>query len=292
MVKTRTIITVISKISERPAPQQAALVVIYGLELGRKYDLSRTKTTVGRSSRSTIQVDQESVSRHHAELKTSAGVVTVRDLESTNGTYVNDSGVTEPYTLQNGDLVKIGRTIFKYIAGGNIESAYHDEIYKLTTADGLTEISNRRYFEEALEREVSRCMRYHRPLSLVMMDLDHFKQVNDLHGHLAGDYVLKQVASVIKSKIRREDTFARYGGEEFALLLPELTLTSAKRMAEKTRKLVAANPYTWEGTPLSVTLSLGVAALGEAYPDGVALVKAADAKLYEAKAAGRNSVCS
>ncbi len=217
--------------------------------------------------------------------------VTIEDLDSTNGTYVNDEKIEGPTQLRNGDLLKIGRTIFKFIAGGNIEAEYHDEIYRLTTIDGLTQVSNRRYFEEALEREISRCRRYQRELALVLIDLDHFKQINDTYGHLAGDHVLKQLASTVKAKIRREDVFARYGGEEFSLLLPELDAKAAAMMAEKVRKLVEQTAFEFEGQRLPVSISLGVAALGKDR-NAQALIAAADEKLYVAKNEGRNRVRS
>ena len=240
MPPTKTVVTVISKISERPTNPHSALVVIHGVELGRKYDLLDRKLVIGRSSKADIQIDQESVSRNHARITSEGGAVMVEDLDSTNGTWVNDEQIDGAFRLRNGDLLKIGRTIFKFIGGGNIEAAYHDEIYRLTTVDGLTQVFNRRYFEEAIDREISRCNRYKRDLTLLMIDIDHFKQVNDRFGHLAGDYVLKQLASTIKARIRREDIFARYGGEEFALLLPEIAGQGALAMAEKTRKLVEA----------------------------------------------------
>ncbi len=292
MAKTKTVVTVISKISDRPVNRDAALVVIYGLDLGRKYDLNKDSMVVGRSSKADIQVDQESISRNHAKVVTQKDHVMIRDLGSTNGTYVNDEQITSEYQLRNGDMVKIGRTIFKFIAGGNIEAAYHDEIYRLTTVDGLTQIFNRRYFEETLEREISRCNRYGRELSLVMMDIDHFKQINDAYGHLAGDHVLKQIASTLRSKIRREDVFARYGGEEFALLLPEVDSRGAVLMAEKARRLVERQTFEFDKQVISVTLSLGVGTLAGSQREGADLIRAADAKLYEAKTAGRNKVCA
>lgn len=291
MAKTKTVVTVISKISERPTNRDAALVVIYGLDLGRKYDLTRETMVIGRSSKADIQIDQESISRNHAKLVLAQGTVSVRDMGSTNGTYVNDELAHDDFQLRNGDLIKIGRTIFKFIAGGNIEAAYHDEIYRLTTVDGLTQIYNRRYFEESLEREISRCNRYHRNMSLVMIDLDYFKQINDTHGHLAGDYVLKHVASTIKTRIRREDILARYGGEEFGLLLPEVDGKGAVSMAEKCRRLVEKQSFEFDKQKISVTISLGLATLGGAARDAAELVRAADAKLYEAKSTGRNKVC-
>ncbi|QRK05844.1 GGDEF domain-containing protein [Archangium violaceum] len=292
MAQNETVVTVISKISERPVNQDAALVVIYGLDLGRKHDLSKEEILIGRSSKAEIQVDQESISRNHACITNTRRGVFIKDLESTNGTFVNDEPVQGEKELRNGDLVKIGRTIFKFIAGGNIEAAYHDEIYRLTTMDGLTQIYNRRYFEEALEREVSRSRRYERSLALVMFDVDHFKLVNDRYGHLAGDYVLKQLASTLRTKIRREDVFARYGGEEFGMLLPEIDLAGAVKLSDKVRKLVETQHFEFDKNVIPVSISLGVAVLAADHRDSADLKRAADGKLYEAKAAGRNRVCA
>ena len=144
MGKTKTVVTVISKISDRPVTRDAALVVIHGLDLGRKFDLIKSHTIVGRSSKADIQIDQESISRHHAKLINRDGKVTIEDLGSTNGSYVNDEPVGGEFMMRNGDLVKIGRTIFKFIAGGNLEAAYHAEIYRLTTVDGPSQRVNRR----------------------------------------------------------------------------------------------------------------------------------------------------
>ncbi|MET0401720.1 MAG: GGDEF domain-containing protein [Cystobacter sp.] len=292
MAQNETVVTLISKISERPVDMDAALVVIYGLELGRKYDLCTPQTLIGRSTRAEIQVDQESISRNHACITTDRRGVFIKDLGSTNGTFVNDDPVRQETPLTNGDLVKIGRTIFKFIAGGNIETAYHDEIYRLTTMDGLTQIYNRRYFEEALEREVSRSRRYERCLALVMFDVDHFKRVNDTHGHLAGDYVLKQLASTLRTRLRREDVFARYGGEEFGLLLPEVDLPGAVKLADKVRRMVEQQRFEFDKNLIPVSISLGAAVLESEHRDVEDLKRAADAKLYAAKAAGRNRVCS
>jgi diguanylate cyclase (GGDEF)-like protein len=290
--KATTVVTVISKISERPSSCDAALVVIYGEDLGRKFDLGEGETVVGRSSKADIQIDQESISRNHAKfVVASKSQVSVVDLGSTNGTYVNDDRTEGEFQLRNGDLVKIGRTVFKFIAGGNLEAEYHNEIYRLTTVDGLTQISNRRFFEESIDREISRCRRYQRDLSLVLIDLDHFKSINDTYGHLAGDYVLKRFASTVRAKIRREDVFARYGGEEFALLLPEVDTVGATQMAEKVRRLAERELFEFEGQQIAITLSLGVATLQKGH-DSEALIAAADEKLYAAKTSGRNRTCA
>jgi len=286
----KTVVTVISKIIDRPQLGTTCLVVIYGTELGKKYNLDKQVIIIGRSSKCDIQVDQESVSRTHAKLIVSSKAVVLRDLGSTNGTYVNDEQVGEKQ-LQDGDLVKIGRTIFKFLSGGNIESAYHEEIYRLTTVDGLTDTYNKRYFLENLERELSRARRYGRELSLAMLDIDLFKQINDSYGHLAGDYVLKHLAQVIKKNIRREDFLARYGGEEFAIILPEIDHSNAMLMAEKVRRLVEQSRIVFDNTPIVTTISIGVASLQDDVIDGPDLIRRADEMLYRAKNEGRNRVC-
>jgi two-component system cell cycle response regulator len=288
-VRAKTVVTAISRISDRALGKEACLVLIYGEDLGKKYNLNTASVMLGRSSKCDIQIDQESISRNHSKIVNTGKSLLIRDLGSTNGTYVNDAPIEE-HVLQHNDIIKIGRTIFKFLTGGNVENAYHEEIYRLTTVDGLTQISNKRFFTETLEREVARAHRYQRPLSLVMFDLDHFKKINDTYGHLAGDYVLKQLASTVKQKIRKEDLFARYGGEEFAIVLPEIALEPSLTLAEKIRQLVEQHEFRFENTPIAVTISMGVATMGERSRDLEGLIRSADELLYTAKAEGRNQV--
>ena len=288
-VRAKTVVTSINRIAGQQPTKEACLVVIYGNDLGKKYSLESPAITLGRSNKCDIQIDQESVSRAHSKITNAGRSVRIRDLGSTNGTYVNDE-LVEERNLVDGDFIKIGRTIFKFLSGGNIERAYHEEIYRLTTVDGLTQIFNKRYFAEALEREVARATRYRRELSLVMFDLDHFKEVNDTHGHLAGDAVLKTLAHTIRTRIRTEDIFARYGGEEFAIILPEIDGHNAHQFAEKIRRIVETTDFIFEATKIPVTISMGVATLDLEEPVSAALVKRADERLYEAKSAGRNCV--
>src|SRR5262249_31623832 len=172
--------------------------------------------------------------------------------------------------------------------GGNIESAYHEEIYRLTTVDGLTQVYNKRYFLETLERELSRSHRYRRELSLIIFDIDEFKRINDSYGHLAGDYVLKQLASIVKQNIRREDLLARFGGEEFTIVLPEVGSAGALQFAEKIRGLVETTPFRFEETPIEVRISVGVATAAPDESDANEFIKRADMYLYEANKSGRD----
>ncbi|HKE15275.1 MAG TPA: GGDEF domain-containing protein [Kofleriaceae bacterium] len=287
--RNKTVVTVISRISDRPAGKEACLVVIYGLDLGRKYNVDRPSIVVGRSSKADIQIDQESVSRNHCKLINTGKSIMLRDLGSTNGTYVNDELVDE-YVLRDGDFIKIGRCIFKFLSGDNIENAYHEEIYRLTTIDGLTQIYNKRYFVETLEREIGRAHRYRRDLSLIIFDIDDFKRINDTHGHLAGDHVLKQLAGAIRGRIRREDILSRYGGEEFAIILPELGNYNAMQFAEKIRSLVESASFRFEDADIPVTISIGVASLQQDLHEPQEFIRIADERLYAAKSAGKNRV--
>jgi diguanylate cyclase (GGDEF)-like protein len=278
---------------EKPAsdPEQACLVLIYpgGAELGKRYELAGPREVViGRGGDCDIQVDRDSVSRRHAKVSRAGSGWQVQDLGSTNGSYVNDAQITQ-YSLRDGDLLKIGNAIFKFLVGGNIESAYHEEIYRMTIIDGLTQAYNKRYFVENLEKEIPRCTRHQRPLSLVMFDIDHFKKINDEHGHLTGDYVLKELARRVRTRVRKEEVFARYGGEEFALTLPETSREQAIKVSEDLRRLVSAEPFDFEGDHIAVTVSLGVGTICNEI-SCESFIKIADDNLYKAKRAGRNRV--
>ena len=270
------------------AAVSACLVVMYGPDLGRRSPLERATFTIGRSSQSDLCIDQESVSRTHARILYRDGAHCIEDLGSTNGTHVNDVAVKSPVVLTHGMQIKVGSSILKFISGDHLETSYHEEIYRLMTTDALTQTWNRRYLNEALERELNRSARYDRPLSLITFDIDHFKKVNDAYGHVAGDAVLRHLAGAIKSKLRQQDVFARTGGEEFCILLPEVPLESARVIAEKIRAIAERTVTRYDGQDIRCTISLGIAAFDAAHGTIDLLYQAADARLYEAKNGGRN----
>src|SRR4029078_13575900 len=160
----------------------------------------------------------------------------VEDLQSPNGSYVNDVPVTRS-VLRDADFLKIGAAIFKFLTGTGVEASYYEEIYRMTIVDALTGAYNKRYFLEFLEREIARCARYRRPLSLLMFDIDHFKAINDKHGHRPVDSVLRELSRRLLQRGRREELLARYGGEEFAAVLPETDLNGARTFGEQIRRL-------------------------------------------------------
>ncbi|MGH7270638.1 MAG: GGDEF domain-containing protein, partial [Polyangiaceae bacterium] len=268
---------------------KACIVVIYGADLGRRLELGKGPFEIGRSNGNDLFIDQESISRHHARITFDAGSYVIADLGSTNGTFVNDHRVTAQ-KLRDGDQLRIGRSILKYMIGENIEVQYHEEIYRLMTVDGLTQIYNRRYFDEALEREVSRCKRYGHEMSLIAFDIDHFKDVNDTYGPLVGDNVLRLIASSVKPRLRREDIFARTGGEEFAIILPEVAVEGARITAEKVRSIVESTPLNHDEDVIRCTVSLGVASVKGTGATPADLYRRGDERLYEAKQSGRNRV--
>ena len=194
--------------------------------------------------------------------------------------------------LQDGDKIQVGtNTVLKFSLQDELEEAYQRSIYESAVRDGLTRIYNKKYFLDALRKEFAWCVRHQVPLSLVLFDIDHFKKVNDTYGHPAGDHVLQRVAERVSATIRTEDVFARYGGEEFALMLREASEEQAITCAERCRKAVTASDFVFAGTPLRVTISLGVAVLQQGdYSQAEDLIAAADRYLYRAKNGGRNRV--
>jgi two-component system cell cycle response regulator len=274
--------------------RDACLVHIYptGATMGARYTLSEAAVVVGRGEDCAIQIHDHSVSRRHARIEHCPDGFYVHDLQSTNGTFVNDRPVTNAL-LHDGDYLRVGNCIFRFLAGGNVEAEYHEEIYRLTIIDGLTQIHNHRYLVEFLDRELARSARHQRPLAIILFDIDWFKKINDEMGHLGGDFTLRELAACVKKTVRREDLFARYGGEEFALVLVETSQEGAVEVAERIRESVEKHPFRFEEKPFALTISLGVAfTQGDASLTAASLLRLADEKLYQAKRTGRNRVVS
>jgi diguanylate cyclase (GGDEF)-like protein len=293
--KTRVTAIVQKPVVDETKAGNDCLVTIYTKEptlLGKRFVLDQTPFRIGRGPENNIQLEGDSVSRRHAHFEQRGSTWFAVDDNSTNGTYVNDEPISRELGLTNGDRVKVGPTIFKYLSGQDVEAQYHEEIYRMTIIDGLTQAHVKRYLLEALEKELIRARRHERDLSFLMFDIDHFKKINDFHGHLAGDHVLKELARIVQARIRRDEVFARYGGEEFAILLPETTLEGGAQLAEVLREKVAEARFIFQNEAIPVTISVGVARLDESHKTSLDLIKTADEKLYEAKRGGRNRVVS
>jgi diguanylate cyclase (GGDEF)-like protein len=276
------------------AVEAACLVTIYGPSLGRRIDLDAAETVIGRGSSCDVVLPVSDVSRRHTRIQRTGGGWLAEDLDSTNGTFVNDERLLPgvPHALRSGDLLNLAGVIFKVLDGNHIEASYHEEIYRTAIVDGLTQIPNRRYLEEFVEAELPRARRYARPLAMLLFDVDHFKDINDQCGHVAGDHVLREIARVVGSGLRGECCFARYGGEEFAVVLPETSFSEALIVAERIRGLVEVHEFRAGGALVPVTISIGVSALDAEIEQANQLYHCADQRLYEAKSAGRNCVRS
>jgi diguanylate cyclase (GGDEF)-like protein len=268
------------------------LVMIYGPALGQRWPIEGPELLIGRDDGCDVPVEVETVSRRHCLVSVQGATTVVRDLGSTNGTFVNDCPVTgdEEAALTSGDRLRTGGAIFKFLQGDHVEALYHEEIYRTMIIDGLTQAHNRRFLIEFLERELARHQRHRRPLSLLLFDLDGFKRINDDWGHLTGDAVLRELAELVRARVRREDCFARWGGEEFAVALSETDPDAARIFAERVRVLVEEHEFRANGERLPVTISVGVATAWPELRDAEAFLATADALLYEAKRQGRNRV--
>ncbi|NVB41855.1 diguanylate cyclase [Pseudenhygromyxa sp. WMMC2535] len=266
----------------------ACLVVIKGPLFGHKFDLEQ-ELIVGRDPQAGVFLDDGLVSRSHAKISPDGAGVRIFDLCSTNGTFVNDSAVTSKY-LDDGDKIAIGNTLFKFISRDNIEAVYHEHLYSMTHFDALTGVHNRPTFDSSISSSIAKAARVAEPLALMLLDIDHFKRCNDTYGHRAGDYVLKQVGTVLGDNLRDGDFVARYGGEEFALIIRRLSPPGPARFAEHLRGVIQAQRFEFEGHHIPVTISAGVAYWDPAMQSPAQLIELADQRLYRAKHAGRNQI--
>ena len=288
----KTMIKRIVDLVPQEKKMRAVLVVISGSAVGKIFPLPEGEAVIGRAGDNEITVDDDGVSRRHAKVVLQPnGEVRIVDMGSTNGTYYNGNRV-DMHTLRDGDKIQIGSTtILKFSYQDTLDESYHNQLYDSATRDGLTKIFNRRYFSEHFQSEFSYSLRHKQLLALALFDIDHFKKINDTHGHAAGDYVLRHLASAVQATVRREDTFARYGGEEFVCILRDLDDEKAYLFGLRVRKLVESTKFNFEGRVIPVTISIGVGTLTNAnFASAEQMIKCADAFLYAAKHGGRNRV--
>jgi diguanylate cyclase (GGDEF)-like protein len=287
--------------------KRACLVVIAGAHLGEIFPVE-SEIIIGRDPDASLRLaEDEGVSRRHARVTPMSEGAFLTDLGSANGTFVDGEKVTERI-LKEGMKIRVGQTtVLKFARYDAVEEAAQRQLLESALRDGLTRAFNRRYFVQRLAAEVRFAERHEQPLALLMLDLDHFKQLNDRWGHIVGDGVLRALVDVLHDTLRAEDVLARYGGEEFAVLARGINADNARALAERLRRVVEGMKLSKDGTPLPVTVSIGISVLpveaagspaGGAAADetstseqiGRQLIERADAALYRAKHAGRNLV--
>ena len=269
------------------------LTVLTGGASGQQLKVSKGVAVIGRAPIAELRVEDDGISRTHARIRAETNRAWVEDMGSRNGTFVNGTKVTTPVELRDGDKIQVGRsTVIRFGFQDDLDESFHENLMSSALRDGLTKLFNKRYFTERLDSELKFAQRHSAALSLLMLDIDHFKKVNDSLGHLAGDTVLSSIANTLLRGVRNEDVVARFGGEEFAIILRAIGVDSAFVMAERLRKLVEASAIEFDGKQLQATISIGLAG----YPSTPCktpeqLVEAADKALYRAKDGGRNRVC-
>jgi two-component system, cell cycle response regulator len=276
------------------APPSLVLVVGPIEHMGKQWYLDKGDLIIGRNPNCQIYVQDPSLSKNHARVMAVGAQVMIVDLGSTNGTEVAGDKLqpNSPRALLNNDLIKVGNALFKFLEKGNIETVSLQKTYDRTQIDPLTEIYNKAAFLAKSEELFKRAMLTETPLSMIVFDIDDFKMVNDTYGHQAGDYVLKELASVIQNNlIRQNDFFSRFGGEEFVLLLAGSPLKRAVEIAERIRSTIAQHPFNFEGKqPLKITISLGVATFEATMTTAQQLFEKADQASYVSKRTGKNRV--
>ncbi len=269
--------------------KRACLVQYSGMRVGRRHILDENQMAIGRLETSSVSVQDPSVSRKHAQLTLKSENWELEDLGSANGTFIHETAVKKTM-LKHGDMIRFGSVVFKFFADGSDESSFVDNIYRKATIDPTTGVFNKQYLKDEMDSHFKMARNYKRPLTMIVFDLDFFRNVNNDHGHLAGDFILKECAQIAKSTIRKNDILGRFGGEEFVIILPDTKSDAGFDLAERIRKKLADNIFTFDGKPLKQTTSLGVAELVSGMSSVSDLFELADQKLYNAKKTGRNRV--
>jgi two-component system, cell cycle response regulator len=279
-----------SRMPEANAQLTGTLTRIDGPNAGRVLALNAEQITIGRSTRADLHLAEEGVSRKHARICWTGDAYLLEDLASQNGTFVWGKPVAAAQ-LRQGDLIRVGPVAtLRFCWMDEHQKDLLEELYESSVRDPLTGAFNRRHFSERLEAELAYAKRHSAELSLLLLDIDYFKKINDTYGHLEGDRVLRELTRACNQGLRAEDMFARYGGEEFAVLLRGVPLAGAARAAERLRIAIAEEVFVGK-PPLSVSVSVGCASIA-CIEDATAanLIHIADQRLYEAKQAGRGRV--
>ncbi|HVR74196.1 MAG TPA: GGDEF domain-containing protein [Planctomycetota bacterium] len=276
--------------------ERPVLVVLDGPNRHQRFEIPPGETTLGRDTKCGIALSDTVCSRRHAKVTFMAGgsdlehpQIVLTDAGSTNGTFVNGIRVDQT-VLRQGDKIILGKTLLGFFLWDDVTLRSEEALLKNAMTDDLTGLGNRAAFNDALKREFNRVRCYPLTFSLILLDIDHFKQLNDAHGHPAGDQVLRTVASVIASSCRRVDFPCRYGGEEIVIVLPETPLQGALASANRLHESIRSLEVPCGAETLRVTASFGVAEVQPWMEAAQDLVKAADQALYRAKNAGRDRI--
>jgi diguanylate cyclase (GGDEF)-like protein len=289
---------------QRHGERRPALVFLRGELLAVQIPLERAEVTLGRALDADIRINDSRASRLHARIITEVDKATgiarysLKDLDSTNGTILNGKRI-EHEVLQDGDKFEVGDQLIRFEMLDEIDREFQQQIHRLLVHDELTGLLTSKSFFSELRREAARAAAESMPFCVLMMDIDHFKEVNDTYGHLVGSETLEEVGAVIKRALRAGDVGARFGGEEFAAFLLDADYPQGLIAAERVRSAIEKHDFPAVRRESSdpprthhITISIGVAAFPEDGRDPIQLVELADSALYRAKKSGRNCICA
>jgi len=278
------------------AEHSIMLTVIGGNEIdfGKHFVLEKKQTVLGRSKSADIPIMDGKISKVHCEItviRSGRGIeqISIKDLDSTNGIYVNGELVSQD-TLKAGDKIQVGDTVLQLSYSDEIEKEYHAKLFDFAARDALTGLYNKRFIVNELENYCRIARRSGRSFSIIMIDIDDFKQINDRFGHLSGDEFLKNLSQLFRSSLRDQDVAGRVGGEEFLIVLPETVIEGAFQLAVRIRKLVEDFVLHYQGQEIQTTISAGVCQFENKIKDVKEFLDLADRAMYEAKKAEKNKV--
>jgi len=280
------------KIEGKESDLIPVLRVISGPMIGEYFTLSSNSYSIGRDANCQITIKDPKISRKHCQINflqsDSKKDIVINDLNSRNGILLNNTKVKKSAKLNSGDKLKIGSNTFGFYLKFPEEVELENYLFKLATRDSTTGLVTKAFFNSSLEFEFKRSQRYKRPMTFVIMDIDHFKNINDSYGHQMGDHVLAELGKLILRELRFEDTGIRYGGEEFAMILPETAEKDAFVLIERIRKKLEKITFKCQEEIFRVTASFGISELKEYITTTKHLIKTADKAMYHAKNTGRN----
>jgi two-component system, cell cycle response regulator len=280
-------------------PKRPCLIALSGANVGEMFEIVAGGVVLGRGRKASIRLLDDGMSRVHARVTPDGDNAILEDIKSRNGTFRNGERI-ERCVLQPGDKIQLGRnTVLKFTHSDDMDESFQRQLYDSALRDPLTQTFNKRYFIDRLDNEFRFALRHELPLTVAMVDIDHFKSINDHYGHPAGDDVLCELSELMRTEVRGEDVLARYGGEEFAIVCRARSARDVRKLAERIR-LRAENLVMFDtlgltendaGPPRQVTVSIGLASMPHPFIKGPReLIEAADKALYQAKQQGRNRV--
>ncbi len=285
-----TVASTLKRYDDMFKKQALYLRIIYPESQCKCYELQDKPLTIGRGNDADIKLNDDLISRNHCKVSILNDQLIVEDLGSTNGTLI-DGKTISCQVLKFDERLQVGPYVMKIEHKDPHEVQFEKNLFTAATTDGLTGLLNRRCFNERSLQQLENCSSEQQQFSLVMLDIDHFKQINDCYGHPAGDKVIKSIAGMLNNNKRCNDLIGRYGGEEFIMMLPQTCSKEAAAFCERIRSNIENLSIRYEEHHIRVTVSIGIISLTSSTEKNMeTLIEMSDHCLYQAKNQGRNRI--